>query len=209
MQRVRLRTAISLDGYSAGPGQSLEAPLGVGGMRLHAWVFPLAVFRKMQGMEGGEVDASTPVLERAIANLGASIMGRHMFGGAPGDESWQGWWGTEPPFHCPVFVLTHHPRKPLVLGETTFHFVTDGAEAALARAREAAGPRDVSIAGGAHTAQQYLAMGVVDELLLHVVPTVLGRGEPFFVGERDDLYGLRLVETVAAPNVTHLRFERR
>lgn len=204
---------MSLDGFVAGPDQSVENPLGVGGMRLHEWSFALAVFRRMHGLEGGEVNASTAVIEEALANVGATIMGRNMFGGHPGPwdprRPWNGWWGANPPFHHPVFVLTHHPRDPLVLeGGTTFTFVTDGIESALAQARRAAGGKDVGLGGGAKTAQQYLAAGLIDEMELSVVPVLLGAGERLFEGVGDDLHGLSLVRTVAAPGVTHLKLAR-
>ena len=204
---------MSLDGYTAGPRQSKKNPLGIGGTRLHEWALPLAAWRAPHGLEGGEVNESTPVVEESQANIGATIMGRNMFGGHPGPwdaaEPWNGWWGADPPFHHPVFVLTHHPRPPLALeGGTTFTFVTDGITAALDLARRAAGGQDVSLAGGASTAQQYLGAGLVDDMEIHLVPTLLGAGERLFDGVRD-LGGLQLVRTVAAPNVTHLKFVRR
>ena len=203
---------MSLDGFVAGPRQSVENPLGIGGMRLHEWVFPLQVWRAMHGMPGGEVNASSAVVEESLANIGATVMGRNMFGGHPGpwrqETPWNGWWGNNPPFHHPVFVLTHHVRPPLELdGGTTFTFVTEGISAALAHARSAAAGRDVALAGGAHTAAQYLAAGLVDEMEISVVPTLLGAGERPFDGV-DDLQGLELVRTVATPHVTHLKFVR-
>jgi dihydrofolate reductase len=205
---------MSLDGFVAGPSQSVDDPLGIGGMRLHEWVFPLAVWRAMQGLQGGEVNESTRVVEESLANIGGSVMGRNMFGGHPGPwdakKPWNGWWGVNPPFHHPVCVLTHYAREPLELeGGTIFTFVTDGIEAALEQARRAAGGKDVSLAGGASTAQQYLAAGLVDEMEINVVPTLLGSGERLFDGVGDDLHGLELVRTVAAPKVTHLKFARR
>lgn len=213
MSKLRFRISLSLDGYVAGPHQSVEHPLGVGGMRLHEWVFPLAAWRAPHGMEGGEVNASSAVVEESLVNVGATIMGRHMFGGPSGPwdagAPWNGWWGTNPPFHHPVFVLTHHARAPLALeGGTTFHFVTGGIEDALARARDAAGGQDVALAGGAQAARQYLAAGLVDEMELNLVPILLGAGERLFDGVGDDLHGLRLVRTVAAPGVTHLKLAR-
>lgn len=212
MPKLRLRISMSLDGFVAGPKQSLENPLGIGGMRLHEWVVPLRAWREAHGEGGGEVNESSRVVEEEIANLGATIMGRNMFGGHPGPWSaadpWNGWWGDEPPFHHPVFVLTHHRREPLKLeGGTTFTFVTDGIEAALHQARHAAGDRDVSLAGGAKAAQQYLKAGLVDEMEIHLVPVLLGSGERLFDGV-PDLGGLALVRTVAAPGVTHLKFAR-
>jgi len=205
---------MSLDGFVAGPGQSVANPLGIGGMRLHEWVFPLAAWRAMHGLDGGEVNESTRVVEESLANIGATVMGRNMFGGHPGpwntEKPWNGWWGTNPPFHHPVFVLTHYARKPLELeGETTFTFITEGAEAALEQARRAAGGKDVSLAGGARAAQQYLAAGLVDEMDINLVPTLLGSGERLFESVGDNLHGLELVRTVAAPKVVHLKFARR
>ena len=210
--RLRLRLAISLDGFAAGPNQSEENPLRVGGMRLHEWVFPLAVWRSAHGLDGGEVNESTPVVEEVLGNIGATIMGRNMFGGHPGPWSaaqpWNGWWGSNPPFHHPVFVLTHHPRPPLQMeGGTGFTFVTGGIHQAHELAQRAAGNRDVALAGGANVARQYLNAGLVDEMQLHLTPILLGAGERLFDGA-DDLRGLTLVKTVAAPNVTHLKFAR-
>lgn len=212
--RLRLKLSISLDGYVAGPNQSVDNPLGIGGTRLHAWVFPLATWRAMHGEKGGEVNESTAVVEEQLANIGATIMGRNMFGGHPGSwdasKPWNGWWGNNPPFHHPVFVLTHHPRKPLALeGGTTFTFVTDGIQSALDQARKAARGKDVSLAGGASVAQHYLAAGLVNEMELSIVPTLLGSGERLFAGIGDDLHGLEQVRAVAAPGVTHLKFARR
>src|SRR5918912_1345720 len=168
MSKLRLHITMSLDGYVAGPNQSVENPLGEGGEELHTWLIPLRAFREMHGEEGGEVNASTAVVERWWENVGATIMGRNMFGGGPGpwgDDPWRGWWGEEPPYHHPVFVLTHHAREPLEMrGGTTFHFVTEGIESALEQARAAAGGKDVWLAGGADVAQQYLAAGLLDEL---------------------------------------------
>jgi dihydrofolate reductase len=211
--KLRFRIAMSLDGYTAGPQQSVENPLGIGGERLHEWIVPLAAWRAPHGLPGGKVDESTPVVEELQANLGATIMGRNMFGGHPGPwnatNPWNGWWGTNPPFHHPVFVLTHHPRLPLALeGGTTFTFVTDGIAKAYELARRAAGGRDVALAGGANIARQYLRAGLIDEMQLHLVPTILGAGERLFEG-MEDLSGLEPVRTVAAPNVTHLKFARR
>ena len=203
---------MSLDGFIAGPNQSPQEPLGIGGEALHEWVFPLEAWRRPHGMEGGEVNESTPVMEEELAGIGATIMGRNMFGGGPGPWSttdpWNGWWGRTPPFHHPVFVLTHHAREPLVLeGGTSFTFVTDGIESALDQARRAARGKDVALAGGARAAQQYLSAGLVDEMSLHVALTLLGGGERLFDGVHD-LHGLVLARTVAAPNVVHLKFAR-
>ena len=214
MSKLRFRISMSLDGFVAGPSQSVDNPLGIGGMRLHEWVFPLAVWRAMHGLEGGEVNASSAVVEESLASVGATVMGRNMFGGHPGPwntkEPWNGWWGVNPPFHHPVFVVTHHAREPLRLeGGTTFTFVSGGIQSALEQARRAAGGKDVSLAGGANVAQQYLAAGAVDEMEINLVPTLLGSGERLFEGLGDDLHGLELVRTVAAPQVTHLKFARR
>ena len=212
MSRLRFRISMSLDGFTAGPEQSRKNPLGIGGEGLHEWVVALAAWREPHGLEGGEVNESSRILEEELANIGATIMGRNMFGGHPGPWSstqpWNGWWGDTPPFHHPVFVLTHHPRPPLALdGGTTFTFVTDGIASALELARSSAGGRDVALAGGADVARQYLSAGLVDEMEIHLVPTLLGKGERPFEGI-DDLYGLRLVRTVAAADVTHLKFVR-
>src|SRR5918994_679203 len=186
MSKVRVHISTSLDGYVAGPNQSEENPLGEGGEQLHEWVFELKAWREPHGMEGGEENASNAVVEEANANVGAEIMGRGKFGppgGGPwGDDPWRGWWGEDPPFHKPVFVVTHHEREPLTLSDTTFTFVTDGIGAALAQAREAASGEDVFIGGGAEVINQYLAAGSVDELELHVVPVILGGGERLFDG---------------------------
>ena len=204
---------MSLDGFVAGPNQSLQEPLGIGGEQLHEWVFPLEVWRRAHGKVGGEVNESTPVVEQELANIGATIMGRNMFGGGPGPWSttkpWNGWWGRTPPFHHPVFVLTHHAREPLMMeGGTSFTFVTEGINLALDHARRAANGKDVALAGGARAAQQYLSAGLVDEMQLHLVPTLLGGGERLF-DNVDRLHDLALVETVAAPGVIHVRLARK
>jgi dihydrofolate reductase len=213
VSRLRFGISMSLDGYVAGPHQSVDEPLGVGGEQLHEWVLPLAAWRAPHGLPGGEVNDSSPVLEESIAGIGATIMGRHMFGGHPGpwdpNDPWNGWWGRTPPFHHPVFVLTHHARPPLELeGGTTFHFVTGGSAAALDRARQAAGGQDVWLAGGAKAAQQYLAAGLVDEMLINLAPVLLGGGERLFERVGTELAGLRPVRTVATAKVTHLKFAR-
>jgi dihydrofolate reductase len=205
----KLTISVSLDGFVAGPNQSVEEPLGEGGEQLHEWVVPLAAWREPHGMDGGEVNASTRVIEESN-QAAATIMGRNMFGGGPGpwgDEPWDGWWGDDPPFHHPVFVLTHHPREPLVKeGGTTFTFVTDGIESTLAQAREAAGDRDVSLAGGADVARQYLAAGLLDEVFLHVVPVLLHDGARLLHGLRGSGIRLEQVESIPAPGVTHVRY---
>jgi dihydrofolate reductase len=209
MSKVRVHISTSLDGYVAGPNQSQENPLGEGGEELHDWLTRLRAWREAAGMEGGEEDASSPVVEEEHANVGAEIMGRGKFGpagrGPWGDDPWQGWWGDEPPFHKPVFVLTHHKREPLTLSDTTFTFVTDGIEPALERAREAAGDKDVFIGGGADVINQYLAAGLVDELELHVVPRLLGGGARLFDGVGP---GIRLeeVRALGAHGVAHLKY---
>ena len=205
---------MSLDGFVAGPSQSVDNPLGIGGMRLHEWAFELEGWRDEHGLKGGEVNQSSPVFEEMFANTGATVMGRNMFGGHPGGwdaaNPWNGWWGADPPYHHPVFVITHYPRQPLVMeGGTTFNFVTDGIQSALAQARRAAGGKDVLVAGGASVANQYLKAGLVDEMHLNLVPILLGTGERLFDGVGDDLHGLELVRTVAAPKVTHLKYSKR
>ena len=206
MQLVTCQLAISLDGFIAGPNQSLENPLGEGGMRLHEWAFSNASWRAQHGMEGGEHNADSQVIEEATQGIGSYLMGRKMFGGGDGpwDENWTGWWGDEPPYHAPVFVLTHHPRQPLELRGTTFTFVTDGIESALEQARAVAGDQNVAIAGGAQTAQQYLAAGLLDQLQLHIVPVVLGSGERLLVDVGNPL--LQPVQVVASPSVTHVTY---
>ena len=213
MSKLRLRISVSLDGFVAGPNQSVKEPLGIGGERLHEWVTALQTWRSAHNQAGGDVNESTAVLEREMANIGATIMGRNMFGGHPGSwsetEPWKGWWGNNPPFHHPVFVLTHHARDPLVMeGGTTFTFVHDGIESALDKARRGANGKDVALSGGAQIAQQYLKAGLVDEMQLHMVPVLLGSGERLF-DNVDDLHGLTLVETIALPNVIHLKFARK
>jgi dihydrofolate reductase len=214
MSKLRFAIAISLDGFVAGPDQSVENPLGVGGMKLHEWVVKLAAWRAPHGLEGGEVNESSRVIEESQTNVGATIMGRNMFGGHPGpwdtEKPWTGWWGENPPFQHPVFVLTHHPREPLVMqGGTTFTFVADGIESALAKAREAAGAKDIMIGGGANAARQYLNAGLIDEMSLNLAPVLLGSGERLFEAAGDNLHGLELTRTIATPSVIHLKFERR
>jgi dihydrofolate reductase len=212
MSKLRLSITMSLDGFVAGPDQSESDPLGVGGMQLHEWLVPLKAFREQHGHEGGEVNESTPIAEEILGGTGATIMGRNMFGGAPGpwgEDPWSGYWGDDPPFHHPVFVLTGHPREPLEMqGGTTFYFVTDGIESALEQARAAAGGKDVSIGGGASVVQQYLAAGPLDEMLISIVPVILGGGARLFdnLGERPPQ--LRQVQAVEAPGVTHIRYAR-
>ena len=209
MSKVRAHISASLDGYVAGPNQNMEEPLGENGESLHDWLVVLKSWREAQGMEGGEENVSDAVVAQENTNVGAEIMGRGKFGppsrGEWGDEPWRGWWGDEPPFHKPVFVLTHHEREPLTLWDTTFTFVTDGIEAALERAREAAGDKDVFIGGGADVINQYLAAGLVDEIELHLVPMLLGGGARLFEGVGPDVK-LELLRVVEAPRVTHLTY---
>jgi dihydrofolate reductase len=198
---------MSLDGFAAGPNQSVENPIGEGGMRLHEWAFATDSWREQHGLDGGERSADATVAEDVMSGLGAFVMGRKMFGGGDGawDPEWRGWWGEDPPYHTPVYVLTHHAREPLEMqGGTTFHFVTDGIEPALAQARAAAGDLDVGIAGGASTVQQYLAAGLLDELYAHIVPIVLGSGERLLDGVGDPR--LEPVEVVPSPAATHVRY---
>ncbi|MDQ6818708.1 MAG: dihydrofolate reductase family protein [Actinomycetota bacterium] len=207
MSSVTCHISISLDGFVAGPNQSLDNPIGEGGICLHEWAFQSASWHRQQGSEGGEPGADSDVIDEVVENVGAYIMGRNMFGGGHGswDQEWSGWWGPDPPYHTPVFVLTHHPRDPLPMqGGTTFVFVTDGIKAALDLAREAAGGKDVSIAGGASVVQQYLAAGLLDELYLHIVPVVLGAGERLLESVGDPR--LEPVKVVASPAVTHIKY---
>jgi dihydrofolate reductase len=206
--KLKLDLSISLDGLAAGPNQSIDNPLGEGGEQLHEWGIHLEAFKRMHGEEGGGVNANSRFLDQMFENVGAIIMGRNMFGGGPGDwgdESWKGWWGDEPPFHLPVFVLTHHRREPLPLGDTTFHFVTEGIQVALERARQAAGDKDI-LCGGAQTGQQYLAAGLLDEIRLHIVPVFLGGGERLFDNLGSRSIHLEQIEAVEGPGVTHIRY---
>ena len=207
MSSVTCQISISLDGFVAGPNQSLENPIGEGGMGLHEWAFATDTWREQHGQTGGQHSVDAEVADEVMRGVRAYVMGRRMFGGGhgPWDETWQGWWGEDPPFHAPVFVLTNHARQPLPMqGGTTFTFVTDGIEAALERAKAAAGNGDVAIAGGASTVRQYLAAGLLDELYLHIVPIVLGAGERLLedVGEPR----FEPIEVVASPAVTHVRY---
>src|SRR3954463_547018 len=208
MSTTRAQISISLDGFVAGPDQSRENPLGVGGERLHEWAFPTAAFARVQGREGGEENADSAVIDEIWSNIGAFIMGRNMFGpirGAWPDESWRGWWGDTPPYHVPVFVLTHHPRNAIEMkGGTTFHFVTDGIHAALQRAGDAAGDKDVRIGGGVATIRQYLQAGLIDELHLAARPILLGAGENLFAGLDLPALGYRYSEHTATELATHV-----
>jgi dihydrofolate reductase len=202
---------MSLDGFIAGRDADDENPLGVGGERLHEWVVRLKSWRESHGMTGGESGVDDEMIQEQITSPGAVLMGRRMFsgeGGPWGEDPFEGWWGDDPPFHMPVFVLTHHPREPLVKqGGTTFTFVTDGIESALDQAREAAGGKNVSIAGGANVAQQYLKAGLLDELQIHVAPVLLGSGVRLFEDHLGpEQVGLEITRVVESPAVTHLRY---
>jgi len=211
MSKLKVNITMSLDGYIAGPNQSVENPLGEGAFHLHDWALPTKTFRSLHGdKNGGETGINDDVFREAFQNLGATIMGRYMFGpdrGPWGKDPWVGWWGDSPPFHHPVFVLTHHEREPLVMkGGTTFFFVTNGIESALTQARKVARGKDVALGGGANAIQQYLAAGLIEELEIHVVPLLLGRGERLFVDVDPQKVHLQLIRTVAGPGVTHLKY---
>jgi len=211
MSKLRCHISISLDGFVAGPNQSVENPLGEGGERLHDWVVPLATWREGHGKSGGEVNESARIVEEVRENIGAAVMGRGMFGpiggGDWGDEQWTGWWGDNPPYHYPVFVVTHHPRESVEMeGGTTYHFVTDGIESALEQAKIGAGGKDVMLWGGGNMTQQYLAAGLLDELELHVVPLLLGDGARIFGDLGDNKVRLEQIRAVEAPGVTHLKY---
>jgi dihydrofolate reductase len=211
----KLRVAafgVSLDGFGAGLSQSLENPMGVGGMQLHEWVLPTRFFQKMVGKEGGGTGIDNDFAERGFENIGAWILGRNMFGPVRGnwpDENWKGWWGDEPPYHTPVFVLTHYPRASIEMkGGTTFHFVTDGIDAALERARNAANGRDVRVGGGVATVRQYLRAGLIDALHLAVSRNPLGNGEALFAGIDLIALGYETAESVATDAATHIVLKR-
>jgi dihydrofolate reductase len=211
MGKLRCQITMTLDGYVAGPNQSVENPLGEGGMRIHDWAFRLRTFRELHGETGGgETGTNDDVLREAFENLGATIMGRNMFGGGPGPwkkDPWTGWWGENPPFHTPVFVLTHYAREPLAMqGGTTFVFVTDGIGSALEQAMQAARGKDVALGGGANAVQQYLAASLIDELEIHVVPVLLGGGARLFDGRGSANVKLEPIRTVEGPGVTHLKY---
>ena len=204
---------LSLDGFSAGADQSLQNPLGVNGPELMNWFMRTRTWRAMQGMDGGETGVDDEIAQRGFGNFGAWILGRNMFGPVRGpwpDESWRGWWGENPPYHVPTFVLTHHPRKPLVMeGGTVFHFVTGGIHEALDRATEAAGGRDVRLGGGASTVRQYLQAGLVDELHLAVTPVLMGRGEQPLAGLDLRALGYECGEPVAGEHAMHFFIRRK
>lgn len=213
--KVRVNAfALSLDGFGAGPDQSLEHPLGVGGLGLHAWFFPTRTFQRMHGAGGdGETGVDDDYAVRSMSGLGAWILGRNMFGPVRGrwpDDQWKGWWGDTPPYHCPVFVLTHHPREPIVMkGGTTFHFVTDGIHAALQRARETAQGKDVRVGGGVATVRQYLTAGLIDELHLVLGAAVLGRGEPLLAGIDLTKLGFEVTEQTTSARALHVILTKR
>jgi dihydrofolate reductase len=214
MSKVRVSSfSISIDGFGAGARQDLQNPLGVRGPEMFSWFFQTDVWKTMQGESGGGQGVDNQMAERAFENVGAWILGRNMFGPVRGpwpDESWKGWWGDEPPYHVPVFVLTHHVRKPLAMqGGTTFHFVTDGAESALKRAREAAAGKDVRIGGGVSTIRQYLLAGQIDEMHLAMSPVLMGEGEHLFAGINLQQLGFRVAQSVAGENATHILIEKR
>jgi dihydrofolate reductase len=204
--------SLSLDGFGAGPAQSLENPLGVNGMALHAWAFKTRTFRTMFGQEGGETGIDDQFAARSFENVGAWIIGRNMFGPIRGpwpDENWKGWWGSNPPYHVPVFVLTHFARAPIVMeGGTTFHFITDGIESALRQAQGAAGERDIRVGGGVSTVQQFLRAGLIDELHLAMAPVFLGAGENLFAGIDLPALGYACTERISTADATHLIVKR-
>jgi dihydrofolate reductase len=214
MSKVKVQAfAVSIDGFGAGRDQSLKAPLGVDGEQLHQWFFPTRTFQTMYGDGKGEEGTDDDFARRSLENLGAWIMGRNMFGpvrGAWPDDSWKGWWGTNPPYHVPVFVLTHHAREPLTMeGGTTFHFVTGGIHEAMERARAAAGEKDIRIGGGVSTVRQYLQAGLIDEMHIPVSPTLLGRGESLFAGLDLTALGFKCTEHVATQRAMHVVLTRK
>jgi dihydrofolate reductase len=214
MAKLRVHTfSISLDGYGAGPNQGLDNPLGVGGEALHEWAVATRTFQQMSGRDGGTTDVDDDFVARGFANIGAWIMGRNMFGPVRGpwpDDTWKGWWGDNPPYHTPVFVLTHNPRASIVMdGGTTFHFVTDGIHAALQRATEAAKGQDIRLGGGVATIQQYLRAGLVDEMHLAISPILLGSGEHLLAGIDAVKLGYQCTEHVPSTNATHVILTKR
>jgi dihydrofolate reductase len=210
MGKVYVDISMSLDGFVAGPNQTLEQPLGEGGEQLHEWVFPLGSWRERHGLSGGETGPEDDFVEESLRNTAATVMGRRMFSGGAGawedDANADGWWGDDPPFGHPVFVLTHHPREPVSKqGGTTFTFVTDGVESALEQARAAAGDKDVVIAGGGNTIQQFLNTGLVNELQIHIAPVLLGDGVRLFDQAPSDI-ALEIITVLQAPRATHLKY---
>lgn len=210
MGKIFSEITMSLDGYIVGPNDSVDNPLGDGGERLHEWMTALEEWRKTHGLEGGERNQDSEVVAEFSANVGAYIMGRGMFSngeGPWGDDPFRGYWGDNPPYHHPVFVLTHHPREPLPMqGGTTFHFITDGIESALEQAREAAGDKDVNVAGGAKVIRQYLAAGLLEQLQLHIAPVMLGGGIRLFDGLDASNISFEPDRVIGSPAVTHLRY---
>jgi dihydrofolate reductase len=210
VSKVYAEISTSLDGYVAGPSPTREEPLGRGGERLHDWVIATRAWREAHGLEGGEENQDSELTRESQSAYGAVVMGRLMFSGGEGpweqDTNSTGWWGDEPPFHVPVFVLTHHAREPLTLSDTTFTFVTDGIESAIAQAREAAGGRDVQISGGASAIGQALGAGLLDELNIHVAPLLLGDGTPLFGDYPGPQVDLEVTRVIESPAVTHLRY---
>jgi dihydrofolate reductase len=211
MGNVRLEIAVSLDGFMAGSNQRVDNALGDNGEALHEWMTKLEAFARMHGEDdaGGLTNENTQFVENMFVGVGAGVMGRNMFGGHPGpwkDEAWEGWWGDEPPYRCPTFVVTNHEREPLVKGETTFYFVTEGVEVAIERAKEAAGDLDVSMHGGPSVINQALAAGLVDEMIVHIAPVFLGSGERVFTDLGSNLPKLEQVEAFGGPGVTHIRY---
>jgi len=214
MSKLRVQSfAVSIDGYGAGPNQNLQNPLGVRGPELMEWFFPTRLWRKMQDLGEGETGTDNAVAEQGFANIGAWILGRNMFGPVRGpwpDDSWRGWWGEEPPYHTPVFVLTHYPRAPLKMkGGTEFRFVTDGIQAALEEARAAAGGRDVRLGGGVATIRQYLQARLIDELHLALGPVLMGSGEPLWQGIDLHALGYECAKSVAGERATHVFLRKR
>jgi dihydrofolate reductase len=210
MTKLRFNITMSLDGYIAGPNQSITHPLGEGGEQLHEWAFAVRAFRERHGMEGGATGPDDDIAKEYFQNVGATIMGRHMFGGGDGpwsDNPWNGWWGEDPPFHMPVFVLTHHAREPLEMeGGTTFHFVTGGIHTALQRAKDAARGKDITLGGGANVAQQYLKAGLIDEMEIHLVPLLLGDGVRLFENAGGQQVGYECIRIINSPTVTHYKY---
>jgi len=214
MSKVRVGAfSVSIDGFGAGPRQDLQNPLGVRGLELHIWFFETEIFKKMHGQSGGEKGIDNDIAGQSFENVGAWILGRNMFGPVRGpwkDDSWKGWWGDNPPYHTPVFVLTHHSRPPLTMeGGTTFHFVTEGLESALKKAKEAARGKDVRIGGGVSTIRQYLIAGQIDEMHLALSPVLLGEGEHLFSGINLRQLGFTPSQIVPGENATHVFIEKR
>jgi|ERR1043166_233880 dihydrofolate reductase len=214
MSKLRVNSfSLSIDGYAAGPNQDLDNPIGVGGLKVFDWFFPTRTWQRMHGAADGEIGVDDDIAARAFENIGAYILGRNMFGPVRGewpDESWQGWWGDDPPYHTPVYVLTHHARAPLEMyGATTFYFVTDGIHSALEQAKQAAGEKDVRIGGGVSTVRQYLSEALIDELHLAIVPFLLGEGENLFEGLNLPALGYECSERIEGKRATHVTLRKR